>query len=79
MGRWYQPHAASPHPACKDELAFYSSLGKIGHPADGSERSTIETAEAFFALAPHGIVFTHRDLNAHNIMVCGIFDWEAAA
>ncbi|KAI0360171.1 hypothetical protein OH77DRAFT_905952 [Trametes cingulata] len=77
---------ASPLPPCKDEAAFHQVLRKIGHFSNTAGRkNSIAAAEAFFSLPPHAVVFTHGDLNRHNIMVdanghvCGIFDWEAAA
>ncbi|OJT06381.1 hypothetical protein TRAPUB_2755 [Trametes pubescens] len=49
-------------------------------------RARVETVErCLLALPPHAIVFTHGDLNMHNIMigpdghVCGIIDWEGGA
>ncbi|EIW58629.1 uncharacterized protein TRAVEDRAFT_58792 [Trametes versicolor FP-101664 SS1] len=52
----------------------------------GDHRARAETVEkCLIAQAPHAIVFTHGDLNMHNIMigpdghVCGIIDWEGGA
>ncbi|KAH9856772.1 hypothetical protein C2E23DRAFT_874181 [Lenzites betulinus] len=49
-------------------------------------RARAETVErCLIALAPHALVFTHRYLKMHNIMigldghVCGIIDWEGGA
>jgi hypothetical protein len=76
----------SPLPFSPDETAFQQMFRLIGSfdSATGRE-DLVALAEKFFARPPHAIVFTHGDLNPHNIMVdanghvCGIFDWEAAA
>ncbi|KAF9447055.1 hypothetical protein P691DRAFT_672269 [Macrolepiota fuliginosa MF-IS2] len=77
----------SPLPISADEAAFQQLFRVMGNftGATGRTRDVIALAEKFFARPPHAIVFTHGDLNPHNIMVntdghvCGIFDWEAAA
>ena len=74
----------SPIQACADEAAFYQLMREIGY-FEGKDKNQTAGAEKFFALPPHAVVFTHGDLNRHNIMVgpdghiTGIIDWEAAA
>ncbi|KAK7045588.1 hypothetical protein VNI00_007420 [Paramarasmius palmivorus] len=75
-----------PMPACEDEIAFQDSIRYITgfSGRTGRDAEHVRKGEEFFALPKHAIVFTHGDLNYHNIMVgsdghiCGIFDWEAA-
>ena len=74
----------SPLQACSDEAAFYNLIREIGNFA-GRNKDVVAPAEKFFSLPPHAVVFTHGDLNRHNIMVgpdghiTGTIDWEAAA
>ncbi|KAJ3516878.1 hypothetical protein NLJ89_g855 [Agrocybe chaxingu] len=77
---------AAPLPACADEVAFQEYIrwvtGFAGRTGGDAERVV---KGKFFALPEHATVFTHGDLNNHNILVgddghiCGIVDWEAAA
>ncbi|RPD53259.1 hypothetical protein L226DRAFT_540777 [Lentinus tigrinus ALCF2SS1-7] len=87
-GHLYGPLVpGSPLPPCANESAFYDTLriiGNLPNVPQGAE-ACLETAERFFALPRHAIVFTHGDLLRHNIMVgedghiSGIIDWESAA
>ncbi|KAI0326981.1 hypothetical protein GY45DRAFT_1284529 [Cubamyces sp. BRFM 1775] len=77
----------APLPPFMDEAAFHDSIGRLGGLSRVRQNNPdhADAIEAFFAFPPHAIVFTHGDLQKHNIMVgedghvCGIFDWEAAA
>ncbi|EJF61061.1 hypothetical protein DICSQDRAFT_106729 [Dichomitus squalens LYAD-421 SS1] len=70
-------------PASTDEAAFYQQIRYIGNFA-AKDKKDVAPAEQLFAHPTHAVVFTHGDLNPHNIMVgpdghvCGIFDWESA-
>ncbi|PIL33379.1 hypothetical protein GSI_03999 [Ganoderma sinense ZZ0214-1] len=74
----------TPLQASPDEAAFYQLMRHLGS-FELKDKNETAGAEKFFALPPHAIVFTHGDLNRHNIMVgpdghiTGIIDWEAAA
>ena len=73
----------SPLPASTDEASFYQLIRQIGNFA-GKDQKTVASTEKFFARPTHAVVFTHGDLNPHNILVspdghvCGIIDWESA-
>ncbi|KAK7461897.1 hypothetical protein VKT23_008329 [Stygiomarasmius scandens] len=76
-----------PLSACANEEAFQQSIREITSwdRRCGEEAEYVRQGEEFFALPRHAIVFTHGDLNNHNIMIgqdgriSGIVDWEAAA
>ncbi|EIW81392.1 hypothetical protein CONPUDRAFT_137362 [Coniophora puteana RWD-64-598 SS2] len=78
---------AGPLPPSADEAEFYKAFKCYVDFAskDASSQDAHAAAERFFALPRHAIVFTHGDLNSHNILVnangriTGIVDWEAAA
>ena len=77
------PLIPTPFPPCPDEAAFYQQIRYIANFA-GKDPKDIAATEKFFAHPTHAVVFTHGDLNRHNIMVgpdghvCGIIDWESA-
>ena len=84
----------SPLPPGDNEAGFYQNLrvaamfgcDHLGRPVRLSKREmdAIAGAEELFKLPPHPIVFTHGDMQYHNIMITpdshisGIVDWEAA-
>ncbi|KAJ3477051.1 hypothetical protein NLI96_g10730 [Meripilus lineatus] len=69
----------SPLPASENDATFRERIKNVTHP-----REYGAVVEEFFSLPSVAPVFTHGDLNRHNIMVTpdghvsGIFDWEAA-
>lgn len=64
-------------PRCENEVEFRQRFERFS--------SMSAQVRAFLDLPPHAIVFTHGDLNRHNLMlgadghISGVFDWEAAA
>ncbi|KZT03437.1 uncharacterized protein LAESUDRAFT_729242 [Laetiporus sulphureus 93-53] len=79
---------ASPLPPSANEAGFQQAIRDVAAMTFTSKEQIFQRAvvatERFFSLPTHAIVFTHGDLNRHNIMVgvdghiSGIIDWEAA-
>ncbi|KAJ3476768.1 hypothetical protein NLI96_g10932 [Meripilus lineatus] len=78
----------SPLPPGDNETGFYQNL-RVAARFDRAHLSkrkmeAIAGAEELFKLPPHAIVFTHGDMQWHNIMIMpdshisAIVDWEAA-
>ncbi|KAJ3483435.1 hypothetical protein NLI96_g6312 [Meripilus lineatus] len=77
----------TPIPPADNEAGFYQSL-KDATMFDRdylrNSKDAIAGAEELFRLPPHAIVFTHGDMQWHNIMITpdshisGIVDWESA-
>ncbi|KAJ3483442.1 hypothetical protein NLI96_g6309 [Meripilus lineatus] len=75
-------------PPSANEAAFYQNIRDVAifptHLRTERHKSHAARAEKLFASPPHAIVFTHGDLQWHNIMVTpdshitGIVDWESA-
>ncbi|KAF5314369.1 hypothetical protein D9619_011899 [Psilocybe cf. subviscida] len=78
---------ASPMPPLADESHFHQFIRDVAGSSmqDPAHEDSVIRAEKLFSLPPHAIVFTHGDLNDHNIMIgpdghiSGIIDWESAA
>ncbi|KAJ3475230.1 hypothetical protein NLI96_g11971 [Meripilus lineatus] len=75
-------------PATANEADFQQQFRDVASFSSARQQNkhkdSIAATEEFFSLPPHAIVFTHGDLQWHNIMVTpdshisGIVDWEAA-